>query len=109
MKLTLSLLSLFLLVSCGKKSPLIFSDRGLTALKNKPFEDMKNKVLIPHCISCHKKATTEEGIAHWVKAGKPESSALYMAVKEGRMPKKAAPLSTVELELIFDYITSSKQ
>lgn len=108
--LTLSLI----LASCGQgeKSSLSFkvnnlspivTETKLTALQ-KAFNKLNTDVLAPHCIGCHKKANTEEGIAKWIKSEDVEGSKLYAVIKDGRMPKKAPPLSSEKLEIVRQYI-----
>ena len=109
MKNVVILLSVLLaFISCGKKSDLIFIDNTPKPRIQKEelitFEDLKREILVPHCIVCHKKSDTEEGIAKWVKAGDPENSKLFLVVKEGRMPKNSSPLSLSDVEFIRQYI-----
>lgn len=103
-----SILVLCLLASCGRPSKLVFNER-LTeevAAEETPFETLKAQVLIPHCLKCHSKKSTEESLASWIDPGSPETSRLYKSVKTGSMPKKAAALGTKELEIIRAYIMS---
>jgi mono/diheme cytochrome c family protein len=113
----LSLAMLFILTSClpslGKTS-LVFDDG---AISTKPlvadgeavtFEVLKEKLLVPHCIACHKGAALEEKVLGWVVEGKPDDSELYQVIKDGSMPKKAAALDSRYLDLVVRYIESVK-
>lgn len=95
------------ILSCGKREGFEFSEAtnlGLDGEKYLTFDDLKSRILIPHCISCHKKSDTEDGIKNWFIPGQPENSKLYLVIKDGRMPKKADPLPTSELEFVRKYI-----
>lgn len=107
--LVLLIISGTILISCGKKSDLIFIDRSSVPVRIQKeelvtFDVLNQHIITPHCISCHKKSGTEEGIAKWVVPGEPEQSKLFNSVKEGRMPKKASPLPLADVELIRQYI-----
>lgn len=107
--LLLLIISGAILLSCGKKSDLIFIDHSPNPTRIQKeelvtFDVLNQKILTPHCISCHKKSGTEEGIAKWVVPGEPEKSKLFNSVKEGRMPKRANPLPLKDVELIRQYI-----
>jgi mono/diheme cytochrome c family protein len=113
----LSLAMLFILTSCLPsldKTTLVFDDGRIST---KPlvadgeavnFEVLKEKLLVPHCIACHKGAAQEEKILGWVVAGKPDDSELYQVIKDGSMPKKAAALDSRYLDLVVRYIESVK-
>ncbi len=107
--LVLLIISGTILISCGKKSDLIFIDRSSVPVRIQKeelvtFDVLNQHIITPHCISCHKKSGTEEGVAKWVVPGEPEQSKLFNSVKEGRMPKKANPLPLADVELIRQYI-----
>jgi cytochrome c553 len=55
---------LLMLVSCGKKSALIFkTNDAITALplgQAATFENIKSAILTPHCLRCHANVTTAE-------------------------------------------------
>lgn len=68
------------------------------------FEFLSQEILTPKCISCHKGFTDEQKILKHVKGNDPEISPLFDSVKTGRMPKKAAPLNSRELEIVRTYI-----
>ena len=44
----------------------------------------------------------------WVVPGSPEESILYEVIKDGSMPKKAQPLDSRYLDLVFRYIEAVK-
>lgn len=107
MKTLIFTLFLTLLMSCGKRGGLEFiesQDLGLEQEKLLTFDDLKNRIIAPHCMGCHKRSGTEDGIKNWVVPGDPESSKLYQVIKSGQMPKKADPLPTTEVEFVRQYI-----
>ena len=108
-KLILLIILTTVFQSCGKKSDLIFIDNSPipTRIQKEElvtFEILNQQILTPHCIVCHKKSSTEEGIAKWVVAGRPEESKLFTTIKEGLMPKRADPLPLKDVELVRQYI-----
>lgn len=108
----LFLLSTILIFSsCGKRSELVFdvpTDDRIGVEGAVDFETLKSKILIPHCIKCHKKMDQAEGLTKHITNNDPYSSRLFLSVKEGTMPKKAAPLSTEEIEIVRKYIENLK-
>ncbi|MCM2348373.1 MAG: hypothetical protein NDI69_00035 [Bacteriovoracaceae bacterium] len=108
MKTTFLLLCLFLLTACGNnRSGLEFSEsisQELNVNDAVTFAQLRTSIIDPHCLKCHKSLTSEEALAKWVVAGDVEGSKLYQVIKDGSMPKKAAPLSSAELELVRHYI-----
>ena len=106
------ILCLFL-TSCGpdlERSNLIFKTKStdISTLEIVGFDDLKREVLIPHCIGCHKKMDTEEGINKYIVAGNPEQSKFFLVIENGSMPKKAKPLTTEYLEFVRRYIENIK-
>lgn len=114
---SLLLLSLFLFASClPDESGLKFQ----VSAPQKPaqeaqtaeippevsFEFLSQEILAPKCITCHKGFTDEQKLLKHVKGNDPEISPLFESVKTGRMPKKAAPLNSRELEIVRTYIES---
>ena len=104
----LTLLILSTLVSCGiggAKGPLNF---GIMIEEPVRAEEVDYKVLqkkiLPKCIGCHQKWTTEEAFAKYIVPGKPDESQFYDSVKTGRMPKRAQPLTSQQLEIVRNYI-----
>jgi hypothetical protein len=111
------LLLVFLCTSCFpsfRKSPLRFDYRpsvtSPTVEDGGPvtFNKLKEKLLIPHCLNCHKNAGTEERLALWIQPGNFEESDLYLVIKDGSMPKNGAPLDSSYLELVIKYIESTR-
>lgn len=103
----LTCLLLILVVSCGKRSGLVFEEKLTPNISREEvnFAALKSQVLEPHCLTCHSRMGTEEAISRWVTPGDPEKSRLFKSVESGSMPKNARPLGTRELELIRSYIT----
>lgn len=131
-KTTLLCLSMLaLLTSCLPnmgKSALDFVEKSTPAIKpdgigvEVTFEELKEKVLTPKCIGCHKHAAWNDEFEfqkEYIKFGKPEESKLFDSVKMARMPKgkklpdgsreKVDPLNTAELELVYNYILKAKK
>lgn len=102
------IVSMVLMVSCGKRDGFEFIETQSRELRleNKliTFQDLQNRIIVPHCISCHKRSGTEEGIEKWIIAGDPENSKMFKVIRDGTMPKKADPLSTADLEFVRQYI-----
>lgn len=98
----------FILSGCGKKvSPLTFTDQTSQPQNSEQqvgFSLIKSQILSPNCIKCHSDVSSENGLQKWITKGDPENSAFYLTIKDGSMPKNAAPLSTADLELIRNYI-----
>ena len=108
---------LFILSSCLpslEKSSLVFDGGAISTeslvADGEPvtFEVLKQKLLTPHCIACHRGAASEENVLDWVTEGKPEESDLYRVIKDGSMPKRAAALDSRYLDLVVRYIESVK-
>lgn len=99
-------------VSCGlgdPKSSLSFivpTDEAVRA-EEVNFKVLQKKIL-PKCIGCHGKWTTEDSISRMISPGNPDTSAFYDSVKMGRMPKNSPPLSTAQLEIVRNYILNIK-
>ncbi len=108
----ISMIFLATFVSCGfntAKGPLNF---GIKIDEPVRAEEVDFKVLqkqiLPKCLGCHQKWTTEEAFAKYIVPGKPDESQFYDAVKTGRMPKRAQPLSSQQLEIVRNYILNLK-
>jgi mono/diheme cytochrome c family protein len=101
---------LLILVSCGKKSALIFKPNDATTPlplgQAATFENIKSTILTPHCLACHANVTTAAELNKWIVPGNPEASVFFKEVEDGSMPMNAAPLPTSDLELIRSYIQS---
>lgn len=68
------------------------------------FANLKRRVLEPtDCILCHDDMATEEGLAKYVSAGKPEESSLYLRIVDDTMPP-AGPLSEADRVFVRRYI-----
>ncbi len=68
------------------------------------FEQLKTQILGPHCLRCHRSMANEANLMGWVDLSNPVSSKMYVTVKNGSMPKRAAPLSAEQQEFILQYI-----
>ena len=105
---------LFLLISClpeFDRSKLQFEEEQIQeSLKpldsGNRFQELKEKIIVPHCLRCHKEYSTEEGVLKKVKAKNPEGSKFFTMVEEGLMPEDGPALGTLELEIIRNYINS---
>jgi mono/diheme cytochrome c family protein len=107
------LLTLFQACVGEKKSNLEFSGPetrtgSITVNDFETFAGLKSKIMDGKCISCHQNFATEDGIAKYVVAKKPELSQFFIEVENGSMPKGSAPLSTLELEVVTSYINNLK-
>jgi hypothetical protein len=93
---------LFLLVfiiSCGKRSALIFE-----VPQENSFKSLTTNVLQTKCVTCHKNFAIEDNLLAYINENDPDTSKLFEVVKNGSMPKKAPPLTTLELEMVRNYI-----
>ena len=101
----LSLLALSV-SDCGFRG---FDEAGLygedASLATAPatFESLKEKVLTPSCIGCHAAFSTEAGLAHYLSAGSPGTSAIYLRTSSGSMPP-SGKMSNGKIDLIRRYI-----
>lgn len=106
------LLFLSTLVSCGiggAKSPLSFAVMIEEPVRAEEVDfQILQKQILPKCIGCHQKWTTEEAFAKYIVPGKPDESQFFDSVKTGRMPKRAQPLSSQQLEIVRNYILNIK-
>ena len=114
MKIVLAL-SGMLLVSCvPNKGKLTYSLDGKITQEVTPvttpatFEQIRNEILVPKCLECHKWVRDEARVKRKLVPGNPDDSELFQVVESGEMPEDAPPLSTRELELIRSYINSIK-
>lgn len=106
------LLPLLLLVSCGLPlsgpSNLVFEIRENAKAplngETKAFQNFRQQILDAKCVKCHKNFTKEENLLKYISKKDPDSSKLFEVVKNGSMPKKAPPLTTLELEMVRKYI-----
>jgi hypothetical protein len=72
------------------------------------FEILKTKIIVPHCLDCHKKYVNEERILRDIVPGKPDDSLFFLVLKDGSMPEESPPLNTQELEIVQNYIENLK-
>lgn len=78
------------------------------------FSSITANIFSPKCFRCHSgdkpdgkyDLTTYQGAMADIKPGDAEGSKLYMLVANGKMPKKANPLSADELQTVKDWINS---
>lgn len=68
------------------------------------FKKLKDEILAPKCLGCHKKMGEEENFVKWVNVDSPKDSKLLLRTQDGTMPKNGAPLSSAELEMIKSYL-----
>lgn len=97
-----SLLTLFVLVSCGNRSALFFEVPE--EMTPGTFRNLSVNILETKCIGCHKNFAIPENMLKYIDGNNPDTSKLFEVVKDGSMPKKAKPLNTVELEMVRTYI-----
>ncbi len=71
----------------------------ITSIEIGPFQKLKNEVLVPKCLGCHKKMGDEENLKKW-------GSKLLLRTQDGTMPKNGTPLNAKEMKLIRDYLNS---
>lgn len=92
------------LASCGKPGPLFFQAPEFE--KANSFQSLTTNILETKCVSCHKNFKIEENLLPYINENDPDSSKLYEVVKNGSMPKKAPPLTSLELEMVRNYISN---
>lgn len=96
---------------------IIFLSTILICKAEVSFSELKEKVIAPKCLSCHKKWSDEDSfISKHVIPGDAENSKMYQMVRIGKMPKAPmnedgspgvfVPLNSYEMELIRNYINS---
>jgi hypothetical protein len=119
MKLLLLLVTTGLLSGClpfEGKSELAFTAKPIKLTEGEEvdpdapvtFELLKEKILIPKCIVCHKGFADEKKVLKKVEPGNPEESELFQSVQDGSMPKDAPVLSSLELAMVRKYIADLK-
>lgn len=73
------------------------------------FENLKTNILIPKCVQCHSKWSSEFQFQKFIIPGDPENSRLFDSVKTGRMPiGDKLPLTSAELEMVRSYIQNAR-
>lgn len=96
---------LFLLIafiSCGKRGPLFFEVPEEQVVGT--FRNLSVNILETKCVNCHKNFSIEENMLKYIDGNNPDTSKLFQVVKDGSMPKRAKPLTTLELEMVRTYI-----
>lgn len=96
--------TLLLLVSC-ERSELIFSAPE-EKFQEISFQNFKANLLETKCMSCHKGFEDEKNLLQYIDVNDPENSLLYLVVKDGSMPPKGKPLTSLELEFVRNYVAS---
>lgn len=68
------------------------------------FETIKNEILVPQCIRCHRGMDSEAGIAPYIDKEDPVNSKLLEVIESGFMPLRAPMLSENNIELLKEYL-----
>ncbi len=68
------------------------------------FAVIQQRILVPHCIQCHSKVTSEEALGKWINKKKPLKSLFLSVVASGKMPKNKPRLDVKEQMLIKKYL-----
>jgi len=71
------------------------------------FAQFQAAVLV-RCTDCHKSYKEEKGVLEDMVPGNPDESVFFQVLKDGSMPKDAAPFSTEELEFVRKFIENLK-
>ena len=108
---------MLILVGCGLPEQEVrefeFGDTQADALQRDidldesiSFQEIKSRVLAPNrCTTCHADFTNSESAFNAkLVAGSPESTSLYLRMKNGNMPMGGPSVSTADLQLLEDYI-----
>ncbi|WP_127716337.1 hypothetical protein [Halobacteriovorax sp. HLS] len=96
-----------LFISCseqGTNEAAQFVRINLEEIEKIELSFIKEKILMPKCISCHGWISDDSKILSRVVAGEPESSMLYRRTNDGTMPFGGPPLTKDEVTLIYKYI-----
>jgi len=96
------IISLFLFISCGARGPLEFQVPQEEVFGT--FANLNANVLHAKCITCHENFKIEENMLKYIDGNNPDTSKLFQVLKDGSMPKKSKPLTSVELEMVSTYI-----
>jgi hypothetical protein len=102
MKTTVFLIFMLILVSCGKPSALVFD----APPEHVDFTLLSSILVANKCVGCHKGFAEEKRLSRFINGNDPDTSRLFLAAKEGKMPPKGPALTSKELELIRVYISS---
>lgn len=112
MRLALVLIIMFLISCVPNKGKLTYSLDGKLTDAITPvstpatFEQIRNEILVPKCLECHKWVRDEARVKRRIVPGNADESELFQVVESGEMPEDAPPLSSRELELLRSYINS---
>lgn len=68
------------------------------------FKKLKDEILTPKCLACHKKMGDEVNFEKWVNTESPLESKVLLRTLDGSMPKNGTPLSSLEIEMIKAYL-----
>lgn len=68
------------------------------------FAQLRTQIFNSRCVQCHSFLTSEAQTRSYLQPGYPESSALYLRVKNNNMPPSGAALTQNQKDLIFNYI-----
>lgn len=70
------------------------------------YEDVRQEMLIPHCIRCHGDMDTESGFEKYIDFQDPSQSIALLMVESGRMPARAPKLPEAQIQILRDYLDS---
>ena len=68
------------------------------------FKEIKERVLVPHCLKCHRAMNNESFLAQWINLIDPDQSKFYLKVQSGQMPYQRQILDQELQDLILDYV-----
>lgn len=68
------------------------------------FEKIKNEILVPHCLRCHRGMETEAGVARYIDLEDPTNSKFLEVIESGFMPLRAPMLSRRKINLLKEYL-----
>lgn len=68
------------------------------------FKKLKDEILAPKCLGCHKKMGEETNFEKWVNVESPAQSKVLLRTLDGSMPKNGTPLSSAEIGMIKSYL-----
>ncbi len=77
-------------------------------LSNLNFEALKQNILIPKCLSCHRWVIDESLFARKIKYGSPDESDLFQRIESRQMPPKNGGLTSLEINYVRFFIQSYK-
>lgn len=69
------------------------------------FNLLSTSLIANKCAGCHKAFEDESRLNNFINGNDPDTSRLYLAAREGKMPPKGPALTTEELELMRNYIS----